>query len=232
MSINIIWSILMQGKMYDSQEISRKTTSGIFNEDTKYITTLNALVPYTDQILRSFQVEQLVHLVLVSSLRERALQLDPVNTYEKTSLMFPPPGTINSDLPNNTRVMPIMSPDAFDDYGSGQVVFKCSVNPATSTFSTVHGLHTFTMSGNLSSLIPITGGFWIRFKGDIGSNPFTFELAYIAEPVMNWLRVWSTISNMSHKWTDSELKDIYTTDLYWQNRLSAVILSAVENSIK
>lgn len=231
-SINTMWGILMQGDSYDPQEISRRVARGVFKESTEYLTTLNALVPYKDQILRSFQVEQLVRLVLAGILRERALAFDPINTYEKSTLVFPPPGSLNTTMPNDSRIVHQTEPDAFEEIGNGQVVFHCSVVPAAGSFTTQYGLRSFTMTNNLSSLIAIEGGFKIRMKGDIGAAPFTFDLSYIGEPSIDWLGLYNRIKAMHHVWTDADLRDIYVNDVYWHNQLAAVIMNSLENSLK
>lgn len=232
MNINTIWGVLMQGVQHDPQEISRKVARAVFDENTQYLATLNVLVPYKDQILRSFQVEQLVRLLLASTLRGRALALDPINTYEKSTLMFPEPGSLNTALPGTSRLVHMTSPSAFEDYGNGQVVFSCAVNPAAGTFTSVDGVQSFTVSNNLSSIITVTGGFQIRFQGALGGAPFTFDLAYTADPTMRWMRLLANIKAMEHIWLDEDLRNIYVEDVYWQNQIAAVIMNSVENAIQ
>jgi hypothetical protein len=228
MAINIIWSILAQGEDYDPITMSRKASFRLFLPTTKYLDTLNILVPYKDQYLRSFQVEQVTKLIFRSVLRDRAAAYDPVNSYEKSTLAFPEPGDFHSDLPTGVRIKFLTSQDTLAEVG--QVIYNCTVDPVGGTFTTAAGVRTFTVTNNLSSVITIENGFKLRLQGDLGVVPFSFDIWYVANPQVNWPGILAALSRETHVWMDDELKKTYDEDPFWINKIAAVALHAVENS--
>jgi len=228
MSVNIIWSILMQGVSYDPVLISRKTSPEVYLDSTEYKRVLDTLVPYSDQFLTSFRTEQLINLLSKSTLAARASAYDPISTYSKSTLEFPEAGDFHSALPTGVRMQFYTADTAL--LTQGQVLYKCTVDPGAGTFTSRTGTSTFTVTNNITSLITIDIGFRIRLKGDLGASPFDVDIWYVADPTTNWSQLLQNLQAMEHVWTDEDLRDIYINDPFWLNKIAAVTMSAVENS--
>jgi hypothetical protein len=224
MSLNVIWSILAKGNQ-PSGEFSRRAPSGIYKQTETYTPVIDSLVPFGDNLLRSFRIEQLVQLVLSSDLRDRALELDPVNTYEKCALTFPAPSSTATPTE-----MDILFFEEAVEQTEGFLNVHCTVNPTFMTLTTEFGVETFSHTNNLSSLIDVAPGKTIRLQGTLPVSPFSFVITYIAETKTDWPAVIATLESQSYQFTDVTLRRIFSEDINWVNRVSAIVLLAAENS--
>lgn len=226
--LNKIWAILSKGDVITAQDYARRVDADIYNTSSPVEDVIDMLVPYSDTLLRSHYIEQLTQLVLMSSVRERALNFDPLNTYEKAKLVNPTPGE-TTDLEDPTVVF-LTQEGAHETQGQGILDVTCTVDPVSSTFTTIYDSSTFTVTNNLTSPLIILDGFVIRLSGDLPASTFSFNVRYVADPNVDWERITEITLRRSYTWTDPSLKEIWDTSPVWVDRLGALILSTVEQS--
>lgn len=233
--INAAWTALSKADflLWQTAPYVRRTTPKLFKFNGPGY-KVDALVPFGDNLLRSFQIEQLIQLVLRSCLRERLLEGDALNTYEKANLEYPLPGTYwnADDLPATTRLNAFSTPQSFLQAGKGDITFNCTVDPGALTCTVDNTrVETFTYANNLTSRIELLPGFEIQFKGDIGGSPFTFLVNFVTDPAVNWRETLARAQNVSWRWNDPELREIAEQDPLWTNKLAAYVVSAIEDNL-
>lgn len=232
--INLAWSALTRGDftLWETAPYARRTTTSILKFDGPAY-KLSALVPYGDNLLRAHLIEQLVQLVLGSSLRDRLLELDSLNTYEKVNLIYPVPGQYVGSLPSGVSLTSVYEDSVFYDQGSGDLKYEITIDP-TSLEVVVDGGNPvdYSSNNNLTSPIEIVPGLSIRLKGDLGVTPFTFLVNYVADPSVAWREVLARVKRTNWGWEDTELRDIAEQDPLWTNQLSAYVVSAVEDNLR
>jgi len=231
--LNLIWSLLMKGDYnQDTSDTVRRVTRNVYLTNPKYEPIIDMLVPYSDQLLRGFQIESLIQLVLNSDLLERAQTFDPINTYDNP-LLFPTPGNyVSAGLPPDVRIKFTNASTAFKRAGTGRFTANCSVDPSTGSFTSQFGATSFTVTNNLSSSITVRPGFDIRFQGPLGVVPFQVNIEYVVSPRMDLVGLLLVVDGRKYPWDSPELRDIYLTDPLWVNRMAALTMSVVEGSYK
>jgi hypothetical protein len=187
------------------------------------------LVPYGDELLRIFQIEQLTQLVLKSDMRQRLLEFDPVNLYTRAPLVFPTPGASNTDAP--VSITHFEDKQVTKNEQQGLQIVEITVNPASLTLvSDPTGIVSFSYTNLLSNEIEILPGRSIRMQGPLPASPFTFCIEYIGTPAVDWPALIHRVDNRDYEWTDATLREFFQQDINWVNRVSAVVLLAVENT--
>jgi len=227
--MNLIWTALAKGHRFSALQYSRKTSPSEYVESREFVRIIDTIIPYGDNLLRSFHIEEYTKVILMSVLRERALQFDPLNTYEKSILQFPDPGVSNTDAPMDIKHE--VDRNAFRDLGNGILETMCTVIPGPKLFTTEFGTQNFTMTNGLSSRIEVYPGFNLRLSGTLPGATFSFGVTYIATPRVVYTRI-INLPDDNIQWVDGELRDIWNTDVDWVNRIAALALNAAEGSIR
>ena len=220
--VNIIWSILAKGDNI-AGAYTRKVSPAVYKRASEYEAVIDLLIPSSSDLWRFFQIEQVTQLIFRSDLREQALLLDPLNTYEKASLVFPTSGCSDN------------APVTINYYDTGIAesfrFAECRVDPAGSLI-TINGSTTSYVSAHgLTSHIAVTSGLTMRMRGVMPLVPFDFTIIYTPFLVPDWSGLLTSLENARLSWTDASLRAVWKEDFLWLNRISAVALSAVENSL-
>jgi len=225
--VNLVWSVLAKGRELPLS-FSRKTSS-VFKQTDDFTPIIDLLVPFGDNLFASFRIEQLVKLLLISDFRGRALELDTVNTYDKTVLSFPEPSATATPTP--VDVLFFDDVEKLAEETEGIVSVDVDVDPGALSV-TVEGETTlFTYVNNLSSLIKIRPARDIRLQGDLPALPFSFTVTYVAEPLIDWNEILERVNSRDYVFPDPDLRNVFREDPSWINHISSVIMNAVEGSI-
>ena len=232
--INAAWTALSKADflLWESAPYVRKTTTRLFKFNGPGY-KVDALIPFGDNLLRSYHIEEVLKLVLASPLRDRLLDGDSLNTYEKTNLAYPDPGAYTGKgLPTGVRVISEYTEDSFVEAGNGDVQFKVLVNPGSGT-ATINdsATDTFTFANNLTSNITLAPGFVVRLQGPIGATPFTFYHNFVANPKVDWRNMLSRLQKTAWRWEDPELRKIAEQDPLGTNKTAAYAVSAIEDNL-
>lgn len=230
--INRAWSILSKGVSYGDPSYSRKVYREAYsNSNADGVRMLQAICPYTDDLLRAGRSNDILGLVLKSPFSARVLEWDPVNTYDKSSLSFPSTGSSVSvtAAPTDLRIFVFTDSDEFLAEGRGSVTLSCDVDGTGKTISSDFSDSAFSSTGGLSSYITIYPGIRIRMQSDFSSgSPYSFQVSYVSTPYSDWGSILETAVNCSPVWADKDLENTWREDPLWSNRLAAFAVSATE----
>ena len=192
---------------------------------------LDVLVPFQDNLLRAYYSEELIKLILKSPFRDRLLEFDPLNTYEKTDLVFPEPGEAITFLeePTPMTIHTAADEEVLLQDGRGSVALDCSADPVTEVLTHNFGTEDFTVTNGLSSHIVLLPGLTIRLQSDFATaDPYVFKYTYSIRPRVDWIDMLRKAGDVDRIWADPELKNIWDKDPLWTNRLAAFAVSTVE----
>lgn len=226
-AINTIWSVLSKGRPIADPRISRGITIEAYDA-TKggQDPVLPVLVPYADQLLRAYHIEEFTGVVLRSVVRDQALTVDPVNTYEKTQLQWPAAGVRTQDLVSGLQSQFTEDTEVLRQNGTGTFDFGCVVDPA-GTFRSPYGVCSFTITNGLSTPIPILPGLSLQLFGTWPLTSFMFQVFVVLPVLVDWSGILTRIGSLQIQWLDPTLKSIWVTDPVWSNRVAAVALNTV-----
>jgi hypothetical protein len=228
--LNKIWSILARGEFLTPYPYNRKVTQEAYLRNNDVDGLISILVPYGDKLYRTFHIEECVQLLLMSELRERALEFDPINTYEKSNMVYPTAGEFVDEL-GSGRVQFFTDEGALRALGTGDVQIECEVDSGAMTLTTLDGVFDYTLTNNQSSEIELRTGLKIRLYGPLPGGTFSFTVSYIDDTFVEWGTILQNIENLKTiPWQDGDLKEVWDKDIYWVNRMAAIILNAVEFS--
>jgi hypothetical protein len=233
MRANVLWSILASGN--DGGQPSFCRYIDIYNLEIMKPDPgiIDVLVPFSDPLLRAKYVEGLTQLVLKSSLRERALALDPVNTYEKATLSWPDAGAFYQATPSGELTITTQAEDEkLLEAGRGFVQTGLQINTGLRTLACSFGEFSYTMSGGLSSHLPLLPGLTLRLRFSTVSPAYSVDYSYVADAKVDWVATLARAKASEPEWDDPLLRDIWENDPIWTNRLAAFVLSAVEARLR
>jgi hypothetical protein len=231
MKTNRIWSILSKGQPYGNPEFTRKVTPSVYDDDNdEGRSMLDALAPYNDELLRAVYAEYVGQFLLGSQLRDRALDLDPVNTYGRARMQFPPPGP---------RISPILVTDPFSihttadpeellDQGTGLVQFTATVDTGANTFTADGDVIPYTVTNGLSSAIEVFPGLDLRLRSDFAAPTYEFVYRYTLPAAVRWDMLRNRIGYVTPTWSTPDLEAVWDTDPRWDQRLAAFVMSTME----
>jgi hypothetical protein len=231
MKINRIWSILSKGQPYGNPAFSRKVTPQAYDAlRSEGRGMLDALQPYNDELFRAVHAEYVGQFLLRSQLRDRALALDPANSYEKALLQFPDPGAVISPI---SITDPFTVNTTVDDWelarqGTGLVTFNCTVDTVASTLAVYDNVFPYTVTNGLSSAIRVFPGLTLRFRSDFAALSYEFVYQYALPSVVDWPALRTRVANVTPIWESEDLKRIWLEDPRWDQRLAAFIMATVE----
>ena len=96
--LNKSWAVLVREKKAGNSKYYRKFDKNVYKKELKYDQLLDLLMPYApdDHVGRAKGAEDLIQLVLTSQLRDEFLEMDSNNTYEKSKMLFPVPGSVDT----------------------------------------------------------------------------------------------------------------------------------------
>jgi len=230
--INTTWSVLSRSNSNGNLCWSRRVDPLAFDFDQdEGQAMLSALIPHNDDNLRSLYIEEIVQMLLRSPQRQRILDADPVNTYEKSRLQFPPPGSAYTFQQEPTEMRLYVAGDDAVLLGSGRgfVAVTCEVNPNTNTLTHSFGEEEFTIDGNLSSEISLVPGLSIRLQSDFATAlNYLLKLTYSVNSRVDWTQMLARAESVDAVWRDPQLREIWEKDPLWTNRLAAFATATVE----
>ena len=214
--INRIWTILNRGTKPTSP-YGRKTAPYLFNASWPNQRALDILVPLNGPVLeRHFRIEQLVQGVLRSAVREAALELDLLNTYEQATITYPEVG-FHHDSPYT----PFFSEGA--DEGESFSV-QCELNPGALTFTVDGTAQAVTITSDLTNLLELPNESQVRFRGPF-SGAAIFTIAYTPRLKVPWMNLLHRLEDIEILWPNNALRDVWMHDYLWLNRVSAVVMA-------
>jgi hypothetical protein len=228
-AVNKIWTILAKGKEVSLSAFGRKVSSNLYIASDTYIEMLDVLVPYNDNLLRAFRIEQLVQLLLLSSWRTQTLELDPINTYERATLTWPTAGGFYSSSPMTILMTSI--PAAFVTKGTGIIETTCIINPAGTITYDGGTSKIFSYSNNLSSVVELYDGITIRLQGPLPVSSFSVNLTWVTELSTDWMGLLNNLTNLNLQWADADLRNCWDQSPLWAERLSAAVLSVAKGHL-
>ena len=217
--LNIAWSVLVRGQATGLAQC-RRVTPTAYKADPAWSAVLDTLVPDYRAVTGLFRVEQLVQLVLRSSLRERLLAYDPINTYEKALIAYPSPGLAH------TCPLPLF----FTDSSRRDVSFaySCMLSPLRLTWLTPDGVVAYTVTDGLTSHLPLSYDKTIRLRGPFPLAVYQLDVAYTPKLEMDWQALLVQLKTCVIPWQDNDLRAIWQGDFSWVEQLAAVVQEVVE----
>lgn len=220
MNINKIWSILGQGELYTGPS-ARKMNPALYSPNIDFIEVFEILFGGLDSLEIQFYIEQYVQLVFKSIIKDTALDFDPINTYSKTVLQYAPVGFVSNADDFGLVVYWYEGPDP------ANYLLVAEIDGTVLTISFNGGdTQTFTYVNNLSSVITLPNNDTIRIGGELSPLTLPMTLQNYIPLQVDWEKRFSLLNTKRLPWTDPDLKNIYTNEINWVDRLSAVILQA------
>lgn len=231
--LNRTWGILAKERESASLAYYRKFSENVYSSDRTLDRILDILVPYADydDLGRGHRINSLINVLLRSTLRDRTLDFDALNTYEKAKLSFPEQGLVEADFGISIN-LGTFDPNfgVFRVWGSavaGVVSYADSSNNAGTPDQN------YVITNSLSNKILILENephFNFQFTEDPNGS---FSFTVIGSPHMDYsgiLKAMELIHIEQHM--DKELRDIFTKEDNWVDRLAAVITHVVEGLAK
>ena len=231
MKQNVIWSVLSKGRPYGSPKFGRRVTPTAYDDDQSAgRAMLDVLVPFNDELLRAVYAEHILQLILGSQHADRALSLDPLNTYRKCTLQFPDPGDglIAVDIDDSLEVYTQADDALIRASGQGQIVLECLLQPGVGSLQAGEEIYTFTITNGQTSKILLSPGLAVRFRGPCGGAAYEFLYTYTLPASLDWASVWESAQGVRPVWSTKDLRDTWDTDPRWEAKLAAFAMSAVE----
>jgi hypothetical protein len=226
--INKAWTVLSKGKVRPSERWARIVNPLTYRDPNAVVSLINTLVPFADDLLRAHHIEKLIQLVLRSDLSDRLKAVDPLNTYDKTTLVFPTPGEFVDTDAVNIRFDTVEG--AHYTRGEGSILLNCELNPSLETFTTQYGSSAYTITNNLSSSIELLPGFNIRLFGAQPSSTILFNIQYVADLKVDWVALLKNLEATVIPIQDEELRNFWENDPTWINRIAAVTLHTMQHA--
>jgi len=229
--INKIWTVLAKGRGFGSREYARNVEPVAFNFDqAKGRNMLDLLNPYNDEYLRAVYAEVLTKFLILSTQAETARAFDPVNTYSRSTMVYPTSGgvLVPVSLPTDLTIHTSPDEDEFRSSGIGHASAQCVVSTGGNTLEADGILHTYSVSNGLSSAIEIFPGISIYMRSDFTAPIYTFVYQYTVPAVVDFGTIWDRVETSIPAWSRDELSRIWMMDPRWEARLAAYIMSVVE----
>lgn len=220
--LNQYWAVLRQGHA-PATPYSRNYHKEAYRRNERYDKVMATLVPSLEGVDSLFQIEQLVQQVLLTPLKDRLLDLDVLNTYQKSMLSFPEPG-FDDTWPGDLFFFDDQSDDRYFD-------FECELDTTTNTFTTPMGSAAYSVSNNLTSHLILVPGKTIRLKGPFTAPLYVFRVVFQPKLSVNWPQLIQQLETLDLPWEDADLRRIWKDDFSWVNRLAAVTVSTVEANV-
>ena len=231
MKTNRIYSIFSRGLPYGDPSFGRFVQENAYDySQTSGAAMLAALVPYNDQFLRAVYAEHLTQFLWRSNLRDRAEEMDPVNSYEKATVQFPEPGSeiIDVGITDPFDVHVTADVDTLLERGDGRFELACLVDSGAQTLTYNNQVFSYTVSNGLSSKIGIIPGLSVKLRSDFAAPTYSFILRYTLPARLDWNALRESVGKTKPVWTDPVLALIWEEDPRWDQKLAAYVMSAVE----
>jgi hypothetical protein len=232
--LNRTWGILAKERASTNYSYYRKFSENIYSSNNELDRLLDIMVPYTltDDYGRGHRIEALVQILMKSILRERTIDFEQIYTYEKSNMIYPEAGVQNNPFEISINLGK-MDPNfgvlrIIGEANAGVVSYSdASDNAGTSN-------QNYVITNNLSSIIPLADNqtdFNFRFRIEPG-GPFAFTL--FGSPSVDYAGILEAMNaiDIASRFTDKELRDIYTKEDNWVDRLAACITHVVEGLAK
>jgi hypothetical protein len=222
--MNIAWSILAKGRHLNG-EFTRRVDSSFYRADDEHSRVIDILVPYRDNLFTAYRIEQLIQLLLVSDLKDRLLEFDPVNLYQTATLSFPPASATNTTSPVDVLYF---NEVAEETEGLQDVVVDIDPILFEATINSI--VIPFSYTNSLSSLIEVLQGREIRLHGVLPALPFSFVIHYVGTVHVDWRALLDRIALRRFVFEDPDLRKMFEEDVNWINRIAALTMSTLEGS--
>ncbi len=231
--LNRTWGILAKEQESANLQYYRKFSENVYSPDRTLNRILDILVPYADydDLGRGHRINSLINILLQSTLRERTLNFDALNTYEKAKLTFPEQGLLDTAFGISIN-LGTFDPNfgVFRVWGSA-IAGVVSYDPSSNNAGTPD--QNYVITNNLSNKITILESnphFNFQFTTDPNGN---FGFTVIGAPHMDYSGILKAMEIIHiEQQMDKELRAIFTKEDNWVDRLAAVITHVVEGLAK
>jgi hypothetical protein len=224
--LNKIWSVLAQGELYIGLT-ARKMDETWYDGDIKYMEIYNCLFGGLDPLQKQFHIEQYVQLIHSSILKDYAESIDPINTYNKSKLIFPEAGFFdNAPDPISVTVSKGTNPTNYNHTVSVDV---------SAPSVTIDGgdVQNITYTGNLSSYIDLPNGDRIRLSGTMPGADYSFQIENRVELRVDYRKRLALLQGKEPlPWENADLRNVYINEISWVDRLAAVLLQVYEANLR
>jgi hypothetical protein len=232
--LNRTWGILTKERASANLQYYRKFSENVYSSDRRLDRILDILVPYAgyDDLGRGHRVDALLNVLLRSVLRDRTLAFDPLNTYEKAKLSFPEQGVLDADFGISINLGTFDPNFGFFRVWGEAVGGIVSYNPASNNGGTPD--QNYVITNNLSNKILILEQephFNFQFTEDPNGN---FGFTVVGNPTVDFSGILQAMEaiQIENDIEDKELRDIFTKEDNWVDRMAAIITYVVEGLAK
>ncbi len=231
MKLNLSWGILALGDPVETTEYGRQFAPDAYTGKCRDI--IQALIPIgsSDNMLRALHIEEMIKVVRRSSLKSRFDSLDTFNTYDKSVLQFPSPGV-------HTGAYEDINPKITGDVPTSRFRVSAQVTGGnTITYydysdnirlSTSKKSYPIVFNNGQSNDIPVVdSSLYIRLHEPIDAS-FEIGFEYISKIHVEWDSIISKAEAIGHTFSSPDLRDMWSQEANWVERISALILDVLE----
>lgn len=227
---NKAWSILFRGVPGSTPEYSRHVDPAAFEAST---VMLDAVVPpgVGDSLYRSVQADELIGLILRSSFRDRFLAWDSYNTYEKASLVIPPPGaTYRETTAGSVTIYTAANDVELRARGVAHKKLSLVIDTVSEDVSYDDVTLPYTISNGLTSHIILSPGLTVQMRFPTMLSEHTIIYDYVTSVDMEWESLLNRVEDTAVTWKDLEFQKTWSDHWVWTERLAAFVFNALETS--
>lgn len=224
--INKFWTYLNRGV---TNEFGRKVTVGAYLANPAMAELHAKLVPKAELSYSCLCTEQLLQIVLSSSLASTLKSSDVLNTYGRGIDMSPNP--FNSISSSYSGIEVFILDESTDGWIQG--TFTVILNPTlmvariSSSLASVSTVE-FTIADNMSSKIPLSKGFYLRFRGTLPSEPVTISVSSVRKFRRNPASILSGLELIRIPWINQEYAGIYRDSKIPLEKVAAATMNLYE----
>jgi hypothetical protein len=221
--MNKFWTYLNRGA---TNEFGRGITEDIYHANADMKDLHNLLVPVSELSYSCLCTEQILQAVLNSSFKGQLESSDTLNTYSR-SIPASPPTTYSI-----TQSYPGIDIYLLDEYADkwAKATFAISLNSTLSkaSISSTLGPATvidFSITDSMSSKIPLSKGFYLRFRGTLPAEPVNISTTATMEFRRNLTSVLADLDKTPIVWVDKACRDIFKGSKIPLERVAAAAMN-------
>jgi hypothetical protein len=239
MKLNLSWGILALGDPIETTEYGRQFSPDAYTGKCRNIIQVLIPVGSSDNMLRALHIEEMIKVVRRSSLKSRFDALDTFNTYDNAALRFPSPGIhIGGYEDINPKIIGDVPTSRFRVSAEvligllPQDLLSCSITYHNYSdnirLNTSKVCYPIVFNNGQSNDIPVVdNALYIRLHEPIPTS-FTIAFEYISKIHVDWTSIISNAESIGHTFSSPELRDIWSQESNWVERISALILDVLE----
>ena len=232
--LNRTWGILAKEQESSNLQFYRKFSENVYSPERSLVRILDILVPYAkyDDLGRGHRIDSLISILLRSTLRDRVLDFDPLNTYEKAKLSFPEQGVIDTDFGISINLGTFDPNFGFFRVWGEAVAGVVSYDPSSNNAGTPNQNYVITNSlSNKITILESNPHFNFQFTEDPNGS---FGFTVVGNPTVDFSGILQAMEfiRIEDQIEDKELRDTFTREDNWVDRLAAIIIYVVEGLAK